>query len=192
MRVIIVDDESLIRMDMRDIIEAAGYEVVGEGRNGVEAIKLAKEVDFDIILMDIKMPELDGIEAAKQIAYADLGPVVLLTAYSQEDLIAKAMETGVYGYLVKPVRENQIIPTLKMAIARYKDAKKLTSEKNELAKDLQDRKLIAKAKGILMKIYDLSEDEAYSKIRSFSMNKGKTITEVCEAIIKSAQKRKDS
>lgn len=189
MKIIIVDDESLIRMDMRDIIEAAGHEVVGEGKNGVEAIELAKNLEFDVVLMDIKMPELDGIEASKQISRAKLGPVVLLTAYSQEDLIAKAMETGVYGYLVKPVRENQIMPTLKLAIARYNEQKKLILEKNELAKDLEDRKIISKAKGILMEIYDLTEDDAYSKIRSFSMNKGKTVAEVCDAIIKSAKKR---
>ena len=105
MRVLIVDDESLIRMDLRDIIESCGHEVVAEGTNGVEAIQLCKQHKPDIILMDVKMPELDGIEAARQIGFYHEAPVVLLTSYSQQDLIDKARDSGVYGYLIKPVRE---------------------------------------------------------------------------------------
>ena len=119
MRVLIVDDESLIRMDLRDIIESCGHEVVAEGTNGVEAIKLCKEYKPDIVLMDVKMPELDGIEAARQIGFHHEAPVVLLTSYSQQDLINKARESGVYGYLIKPVREEQLVPTLEMALGRY-------------------------------------------------------------------------
>ena len=109
MHVLIVDDESLIRMDLRDIIESCGHEVVAEGTNGVEAIKLCKEYKPDIVLMDVKMPELDGIEAARQIGFHHEAPVVLLTSYSQQDLINKARESGVYGYLIKPVREEQLV-----------------------------------------------------------------------------------
>ena len=110
MRVLIVDDESLIRMDLRDIIESCGHEVVAEGTNGVEALALCKKHKPDIILMDVKMPELDGIEAARQIGFHHEAPVVLLTSYSQQDLIDKARESGVYGYLIKPVREEQFLP----------------------------------------------------------------------------------
>ena len=105
MRILIVDDESLIRMDIRDILESEMHEVVGEASNGVDAISLCKELKPDAVLMDVKMPKLDGIEAARQIGYNHLAPVVLLTSYSQQDLVAKARESGVYGYLIKPVRE---------------------------------------------------------------------------------------
>ena len=108
MRILIVDDESLIRMDLRDILESEHHEVVGEASNGVEAITLCKELTPDAVLMDVKMPELDGIEAARQIGFNHLAPVVLLTSYSQQDLVTKARESGVYGYLIKPVREETI------------------------------------------------------------------------------------
>ena len=108
MRVLVVDDESLIRMDLRDILESQGHTVVGEGCNGVEAIQLCQTVQPDIVLMDVKMPELDGIEAARQIRHQRLAPVVLLTAYSQDDLIQKASQSGVYGYLIKPLRESVV------------------------------------------------------------------------------------
>ncbi len=192
MRVILVDDESLIRMDMRSLLEAAGHEVVGEGTNGVEAIALANKQAADVLLMDVKMPKLDGIEAARQIRRLQKLPVVLLTAYSQEDLIEKAQESGVYGYLIKPVRENQVIPTLQMAIGRFKEDKKLNDTFYELKQELEERKLVPKATGILMSLYQLTEEEAYKRIRTFSMNKGKSIADVCQGIIASADKKSKS
>lgn len=147
MRIAIVDDESLIRMDLRDILESQGHEVVGEGSNGIEAIQLCKDHHPDIILMDVKMPELDGIEAARQIGFHHYAPVVLLTSYSQQDLIDKARESGVYGYLIKPLREDQLMPTLEMALGRFKSDESLRRQMVQLEQSLEERKLIQKRDG---------------------------------------------
>ena len=188
MRVLIVDDESLIRMDLRDIIESCGNEVVAEGTNGVEALVLCKKHKPDIILMDVKMPELDGIEAARQIGFHHEAPVVLLTSYSQQDLIDKARDSGVYGYLIKPVREEQLVPTLEMALGRYKSDAQLREKMAELEQSLEDRKIIQKGTGILMELYSISEVEAYNRIRTLSMNKQISIIETCNLIIKQSNK----
>lgn len=188
MRVLIVDDESLIRMDLRDIIESCGHEVVAEGTNGVEALALCKKHKPDIILMDVKMPELDGIEAARQIGFHHEVPVVLLTSYSQQDLIDKARDSGVYGYLIKPVREEQLVPTLEMALGRYKSDAQLREKMAELEQSLEDRKIIQKGTGILMELYSISEVEAYNRIRTLSMNKQISIIETCNLIIKQSNK----
>ena len=188
MRVLIVDDESLIRMDLRDIIESCGHEVVAEGTNGVEALALCKKHKPDIILMDVKMPELDGIEAARQIGFHHEAPVVLLTSYSQQDLIDKARDSGVYGYLIKPVREEQLVPSLEMALGRYKTDAQLREKMAELEQSLEDRKIIQKGTGILMELYSISEVEAYNRIRTLSMNKQISIIETCNLIIKQSNK----
>ena len=188
MRVLIVDDESLIRMDLRDIIESCGHEVVAEGTNGVEVLALCKKHKPDIILMDVKMPELDGIEAARQIGFHHEAPVVLLTSYSQQDLIDKARDSGVYGYLIKPVREEQLVPTLEMALGRYKSDAQLREKMAELEQSLEDRKIIQKGTGILMELYSISEAEAYNRIRTLSMNKQISIIETCNLIIKQSNK----
>lgn len=188
MRVLIVDDESLIRMDLRDIIESCGHEVVAEGTNGVEALALCKKHKPDIILMDVKMPELDGIEAARQIGFHHEAPVVLLTSYSQQDLIDKARDSGVYGYLIKPVREEQLVPTLEMGLGRYKSDAQLREKMAELEQSLEDRKIIQKGTGILMELYSISEVEAYNRIRTLSMNKQISIIETCNLIIKQSNK----
>ena len=188
MRVLIVDDESLICMDLRDIIESCGHEVVAEGTNGVEALALCKKHKPDIILMDVKMPELDGIEAARQIGFHHEAPVVLLTSYSQQDLIDKARDSGVYGYLIKPVREEQLVPSLEMALGRYKSDAQLREKMAELEQSLEDRKIIQKGTGILMELYSISEVEAYNRIRTLSMNKQISIIETCNLIIKQSNK----
>ena len=188
MRVLIVDDESLIRMDLRVIIESCGHEVVAEGTNGVEALALCKKYKPDIILMDVKMPELDGIEAARQIGFHHEAPVVLLTSYSQQDLIDKARDSGVYGYLIKPVREEQLVPTLEMALGRYESDAQLREKMAELEQSLEDRKIIQKGTGILMELYSISEVEAYNRIRTLSMNKQISIIETCNLIIKQSNK----
>ena len=190
MKVLIVDDESLIRMDLRDQLEAAGYEVVGEGKNGVEALAKAKTLQPDVILMDVKMPELDGIEAARQIRHHNWGPVVLLTAYSQQDLVKKAGGSGVYGYLIKPVREDQLGPTLEMAFHRFQEDMQLKSDIEGLEQSLEERKLIARATGILQDLYKITEEAAYERLRAYSMDKRITISATCEKIIAAAKKRR--
>ena len=188
MRILIVDDESLIRMDLRDILESEQHEVVGEASNGVEAITMCKELKPDAVLMDVKMPELDGIEAARQIGFNHLAPVVLLTSYSQQDLINKARESGVYGYLLKPVREEQLVPTLEMALGRYHSDAQLREKMAELEQSLEDRKIIQKGTGILMDLYSISEEEAYNRIRALSMKKRDSIVNICKALINQVSK----
>ena len=188
MRVLIVDDESLIRMDLRDILESIGHEVVGEGTNGVEALRLAAEHEPDVILMDVKMPELDGIEAARQLSHAQLAPVVLLTAFSQDDLVQKARQSGVYGYLLKPVREEALVPALHMAIGRYQEEKALRNQVDALEQDLEERKFVTQATQIVMDIYKLSEDEAYKRIRSLAMKKRQSVGKIAHQIIKAQKK----
>lgn len=191
MKILIVDDESLIRMDLRDQLEAAGHEVVGEGRNGVDALRLGSSLAPELILMDVKMPELDGIEAARQIRHKNLGPVVLLTAYSQADLVKKAGESGVYGYLIKPVREEQLLPTLEMARHRYEEDQNLKQNILDLEATLEERKLINKASGLLQDLYKISEEEAYRRIRQFSMDKQITIGDTCRKILLATKKSKN-
>lgn len=191
MRVVIVDDESLIRMDVVEILESKGVEVVGTGKNGLEAIELTKELRPDCVLMDIQMPVMNGIEAAREISKWKIAPVVLLTAYSQDDLVEKAMASGVYGYLVKPVQEDQILPALRMAIARYQDQHVLQGKVDELTVSLEERKYVAKAVGILQEVHGFSENEAYTKLRTYSMQKGLPILTVCEKIIKQYKRQKD-
>ena len=188
MRILIVDDESLIRMDLRDILESEQHEVVGEASNGVEAITMCKELKPDAVLMDVKMPELDGIEAARQIGFNHLAPVVLLTSYSQQDLVTKARESGVYGYLIKPVREEQLVPTLEMALGRYHSDAQLREKMAELEQSLEDRKIIQKGTGILMDLYSISEEEAYNRIRALSMKKRDSIVNICKALINQVSK----
>lgn len=188
MRIIIVDDESLIRMDLRDILESQGHEVIAEGTNGVEALALCKQYKPDLVLMDVKMPELDGIEAARQINFHHEAPVVLLTSYSQKDLIEKARDSGVYGYLIKPIREEQLGPTLEMALGRFKGDAALRKKMNQLEQSLEDRKIIQRGTGILMDLYSISEDDAYKRIRTLSMNKKLTVVEMCKLIIEQAKK----
>lgn len=185
MRILLVDDESLIRMDMRDLVESLGHEVVGEGKNGVEAIDLARSLQPDVVLMDVKMPELDGIEAARQIRFDRLAPVVLLTAYSQQDLVERAQESGVYGYLIKPVREVEVLPALMMARARFDEENEIHQAMKDTETALEERKLVPKATAELMRVHGFSEATAYEKIRSYSMNKQLTIVETCKRIIAS-------
>ncbi len=190
MRVLIVDDESLIRMDLRDILEAEGHDVVGEGANGVEAISLCKELLPDVVLMDVQMPELDGIEAARQIGHNHYAPIVLLTAYSQEDLVKKARESGIFGYLIKPLREDQLTPTLEMAVGRFEEDQTMRQQMSNLEQSLEDRKLISKATGLLMNLYSITEEDAFSRIRSLSMKKQVPMGKLCVEIIDTVNKKK--
>lgn len=189
MRVLVVDDESLIRMDICDALDAAGYEIVGEGQNGVEALQLTKTLQPDIIVMDVKMPELDGIEAARQIRHLQIAPVVLLTAYSQQDLVKKAAESGVYGYLIKPLNEVQLIPTLEMAYNRFQESQLHRETIDKLEDTLEEQKWVRKATAILMENLKINEDLAYRRIRSFAMDKRLPVIEVCRRIIKEQEKK---
>lgn len=182
-RIIIADDESLIRIDLREMLTNLGYLVIGEVGDGRSAVNLARELRPDVVIMDIKMPDMDGIDAAKILTEERIAPVILLTAYSQKDLVERAKEAGVVGYMVKPFRETDLVPAIEVALARFKEFEALHKEVNDLQLALETRKLVDRAKGILMDNQGLSESEAFRKIQKMSMNTRKPMKEVAEAII---------
>ncbi len=188
LRIVIADNESIIRMDLREMLEEAGHEVVGESFNGIKAVELTRQLRPDLVIMDIKMPEMDGITASKIIADEKLAPVILLTAFSQKDIVAKAKDSGVLAYLVKPIQESSLFPAIEIALSRFEEIKQLESDLKDIKGSLEMRKTLDRAKGVLMDAYNLSESEAYRRIQKYSMAKRKTIKEVAEAIIRAATK----
>ena len=182
-RVIVADDESIIRMDLREMLTNLGYLVVGEAGDGRSAVNLARELKPDVAIFDIKMPDMDGIEAARILTEEKIAPVVLLTAYSQHDLVERAKEAGVVGYITKPMRESDLTPAIEVAMARFSEFRALEKEIGDLKQALETRKLVERAKGILMDTQRLSEAEAFRKIQKMSMNKRKPMKDVAEAII---------
>ena len=182
-RVIIADDESLIRMDLREMLTNQGYLVVGEIGDGRSAVNLARELRPDIVIMDIKMPDMDGIEAAKIMTEERIAPVLLLSAYSQQELVQRARQAGVAGYLVKPFRESDLPPAIEVALARFSEFRAMEREVDTLQDALETRKAVDRAKGILMDTQGLSETEAFRKIQKMSMNNRKPMRAVAEAII---------
>jgi two-component system, response regulator PdtaR len=184
-RVIIADDESIIRMDLREMLTNLGYLVVGEVGDGRSAVNLARELKPDIVVMDIKFEgeEFDGIDAARILTEERIAPVLLLTAYSQRDLVVRAREAGVVGYLVKPFRESDLVPAIEVALARFDEFKSLEGQVGDLQMALETRKFVDRAKGILMDTQGLSEAEAFRRIQKMSMNTRKPMKDVAEAII---------
>ena len=182
-RVIIADDEAIVRMDLREMLTHLGYLVVGEVGDGRSAVNLARELKPDVVIMDIRMPDMDGIEAARALTQEAIAPVLLLSAYSQPDLVARAREAGVAGYLVKPFQESDLAPAVEVVLGRFNEFKTLRKEVTELQDALETRKLVDRAKGILMDKQGLSESEAFRKIQKMSMNNRRPMKEVAEAII---------
>ena len=189
LRIVIADNESIIRMDLREFLEEAGHEVVGEAADGLRAVEMTRKLNPDLVIMDIKMPEMDGIAAAKMISNEKLAPVLLLTAYSQKEIVEKAKDSGVLAYLVKPVKESNLFPAMEIALSRFKEYLGLEQELNDLRNSLETRKILDRAKGILMDAYNLSEQEAFRRIQQYSMAKRKSIREVAESIIEAAKKK---
>lgn len=169
-RIVIADDESIIRMDLKEMLTSLGYLVVGEASNGRVAVQLARELRPDLVIMDIKMPDMDGIEAARILTEERIAPVLFLTAFGQRDLIEQAKEAGVVGYLVKPFRESDLTPAIEVAIERFKEFRELEEQVKDLKEALETRKLVDRAKGILMDRDGLTEAEAFRKIQKMSMN----------------------
>lgn len=186
LRLVIADNESIIRLDLREMLEDAGHEVVGEAINGRKAVELTRMHQPDLVIMDIKMPEMDGITAARKIADEKLAPVLLLTAFSQPEIVEKARDSGVLGYLVKPVRESNLFPAMGIALSRWEEMQGLEEELGKLKDSLETRKTVDRAKGILMAAHKLGEQEAYRRIQRYAMMKRLSIKEVAEAIVKAA------
>jgi response regulator NasT len=182
-RVLIADDEPIIRLDLRQMLESLGYEVVGEAGDGKAAVELAREHKPDVCILDVKMPIMDGIEAVDIITDENIAPTILLTAYSDKELIDRARAAGVFAYLVKPFKPSDLAPSIEIARARFEQNILLNKEVTNLSQRLEARKAIDRAKGILMDSHSLGEAEAYRRIQVQSMNLRKTMQEVAEAII---------
>lgn len=183
MRVLIAEDETIIRLDVRALLERAGHEVVAEARDGQEAVALAAEHAPDLIVMDVRMPHMDGIEAAREISRARPVPIVMLTAYAEADLVARASDAGAFGYLVKPFREVDLLPAIDTARARFEELAALRAEAADLAEALASRKAVERAKGILMERDGIDEAEAFRRIRAASQKTGKPMRVVADALI---------
>ncbi|HZC05519.1 MAG TPA: response regulator [Ktedonobacterales bacterium] len=182
-RIILAEDDSVIRMDLREELQRQGYLVVGDVGDGQSAINLARELRPDLIIMDIRMPELDGIEAARVLTSERLAPVVLLTAFSDDELIERAREAGVVNYITKPWRQSDLKPAIEIALARFQEFREIESQVKTLEDQLATRKVVEKAKGVLMEKYKLTEQEAFRRIQKLSMNNRKSMREVAEAIL---------
>lgn len=182
-RVLVAEDESLIRMDVVEMLEGEGYQVVGEAENGQRAIDLARELEPDLVLMDVKMPVLDGITAAEQIAEDRIAPVVLLTAFSQKELIERAREAGAMAYVVKPYTAADLIPAMEIALSRFEEIVSLEDEVSEMKDQFETRKLVERAKSLLITKMGLSEPEAFRWIQKTSMDRRLSMREVAEAIL---------
>jgi len=183
MKILVAEDETIIRLDLRGLLERAGYEVVAEARDGEEAVELAREHQPDLALLDVKMPRLDGIEAARRMLDERPIPIVMLTAFDQRELVERAAEAGVYGYLVKPFREQDIVPAIELAKARYEELLAVRADADSLAQALTDRKMIERAKGLLMEREKLSEADAFARLRKASQVSGRPLRVIAEAVI---------
>jgi len=182
-RILIADDEPIIRLDLKKMLEDLGYEVVAELGDGAKAVEAARALKPDVAILDIKMPEMDGIDAAKILTEEKIAPVLLLTAYSQIDLVNRAKEAGVYSYLVKPFKEADLMPQIEVAVARWQAFLRIEEQAADLEDKLETRKAVDRAKGILMDQYGLKEQEAFRRIQVQSMNTRKSMREIAEAII---------
>ena len=180
-RILVAEDETLIRMDLVEMLQEAGYEVVGAASDGSEAVSLAESLKPDLSILDVKMPVLDGISAAEKIIA--ISPVLMLTAFSQKDLVERARDAGAMAYVVKPFTINDLVPAIEISISRHKQMKSLEAEVADLHDRLETRKVIDRAKGILMKALNLSEPEAFSWIQRAAMDRRITMKEVSEAVI---------
>jgi len=183
-RIVIAEDEPLARLDLGQMLENLGHEVVGQAGDGRTAVDLARELTPDLVIMDIKMPgEIDGLGAASLLAEERVAPVLLLTAYSDQEFIDRAREAGVMGYLVKPYNEHQLSPAIEVALARYGEFSQLHKELGSTKEALMTRKIVERAKGVLMDTAGLKESEAFHRIQRLSMNSRKSMREVAEAIL---------
>lgn len=182
-RVVIAEDEALIRLDLKEMLEEDGYTVVGEAGDGEAAVRLATELRPDLVILDVKMPVLDGISAAERIAADTIAPVVMLTAFSQRELVERARDAGAMAYLVKPFTKADLVPAIEMAVSRYQEVKALIAEVGTLQERLETRKIVDRAKGMLQAAHGWTEPESFRWIQKTSMDRRLTMRAVAEAVI---------
>jgi two-component system, response regulator PdtaR len=182
-RVVIAEDEALIRLDLAEMLGEEGYDVVGQAGDGERAVELAEELRPDLVVLDVKMPKLDGISAAQRIAEQRIAPVVILTAFSQRDLVERARDAGAMAYLVKPFTKDDLVPAIEMAVSRFAELHMLETEVADLTERLETRKLVDRAKGILQQQLDLSEPESFRWIQKTAMDLRLSMRQVAEGVI---------
>ncbi|HJQ87971.1 MAG TPA: response regulator [Propionibacteriaceae bacterium] len=182
-RVVIAEDEALIRLDLAEMLAEEGYDVVGQAGDGERAIELAEELRPDLVMLDVKMPKLDGISAAERIAEQRIAPVVILTAFSQRDLVERARDAGAMAYLVKPFNKVDLMPAIEMAVSRFAELQMLESEVADLTERLETRKLVERAKSVLQKQLELSEPDAFRWIQKTAMDLRLSMKQVAEGVI---------
>ncbi len=182
-RVLIAEDEALIRLDLKEMLTEEGYDVVGEAGDGVQAVALATELKPDLVILDVKMPKKDGIDAASEITEAQIAPVVILTAFSQRDLIERATDAGAMAYLVKPFTKSDLLPAIELAIARYSEMVSLRAEVADITERLEVRKIIDRAKGLLQAKQKMTEPEAFRWLQRAAMDRRTSMREIAQAVI---------
>lgn len=183
LRVVVAEDEALIRLDLVEMLTEAGYEVVGQAGDGEAAIEITEKEKPDLVVMDVKMPKLDGISAAERIANQRIAPVVILTAFSQKDLVERARDAGAMAYLTKPFTIDDLMPAIELAVSRFQEIKQLDAEVTDLQEQLKARKMIEKAKGILMKNLSITEPEAFKWMQKTAMDKRRSMTDVAQLVM---------
>jgi response regulator NasT len=183
LRVLVVEDEALIRLDLTEMLSEEGYVIAGEAGDGEQAVALARELRPDLVIMDVKMPKVDGIAAAASIVEERIAPVVMLTAFSQRDLIEQARDAGAMAYLVKPFARHELVPAIELAVSRFAEKRALEDEVATLTERLETRKVVDRAKGLLMTRQNMSEPEAFRWIQRTAMDRRTTMKAVAEAVV---------
>jgi two-component system, response regulator PdtaR len=191
-RVLVAEDEALIRLDLAEMLKDEGYEVIGQAGDGQEAVEMAEELKPDLVIMDVKMPRRDGIDAAAEIASKRIAPIVILTAFSQRDLVERARDAGAMAYLVKPFSINDLIPAIEVAVSRFNELTELEREVETLADRLETRKLVERAKGLLQSKQGMSEPEAFKWIQRAAMDRRTTMKRVAEVVLETLDTPKDT
>ena len=184
LRVVVAEDEALIRLDLVEMLREEGYDVVGQAGDGEEAVRLAEELRPDVVMLDVKMPVLDGISAAERITGARIAPVVMLTAFSQRELVERARDAGAMAYLVKPFTQGDLVPAIELAVSRHAEITTLEAEIADLGERLETRKRVERAKSLLQEKYALSESEAFRWLQKSAMDRRLSMREVADVVIR--------